>query len=403
MNALLDIARPNDVQGVQDVLIAANERRQTVEARGGGSKDAIGSATAAELILQTGGFDAVVDYDPAELVLTAGAGCSLAKIEALLDASGQMLAFEPMDYGPLLGGERGRATLGGVLAGNVSGPRRLSAGAARDHFIGLEAVSGRGDVFKAGGRVVKNVTGYDLPKLLGGSWGTLAVLTTVSLKVLPKPRMAATVAVHGLSDQAAAELMSACVGSAAPVTSAAHLPAGMARGIGALIGVEDAITLLRLEGVEPSARAGGEIVRRLADGGDLIDGLDTTSLWKDLRDVAPFVGRESVVWRISAPPADGWRIVAALASLGGEAIYDWAGGLIWLSLPGSDEASEPEVRRAVAAVGGHATLIRAGEAVRSRVAVFPPEAPGLAALSARVRTAFDPAGVLGPRHRLAGT
>jgi glycolate oxidase FAD binding subunit len=403
MPATLDMARPRTLEEVQDLILEANATGSTVEVRGGGSKAGIGRPEPADLLLETRRLDAVIDYDPAELVLTAQAGASLAGLEKTLARNRQMLAFEPMDYGPLLGAPRGRATLGGVLAGNVSGPRRLTSGAARDHFLGLEAVSGRGDVFKAGGRVVKNVTGYDLPKLLGGSWGTLAVLTAVTVKVLPRPRAAATLVVEGLSDQAASSVMSACLGSPAPVTAAAHLPAGLAQSIEVLEGVDGSVTLLRLEGIEPSIRSGFEILRGLLRAGELLSFKKTETLWRDIRDVAPLVDWPGAVWRISAPPGDGWRVVEALRPLQGAAFYDWGGGLIWLGVPASVDASAPMVRRAAVETGGHALLVRASPEVRAKVDVFQPEPAGLAALSARVRAAFDPNRVLGPRHRLAGT
>ncbi|CAN5347695.1 glycolate oxidase subunit GlcE [soil metagenome] len=402
MSKTEQLARPESVDALQDIILEANADALAIDVAGGGSKALIGDPGPGDVALSTRGFGAVVDYDPAELVLTAGAGVSLAEIEALLDASGQMLAFEPMDYAPLLGAPTGQATLGGVLAANVSGPRRLTAGAARDHFIGLAAVSGRGDMFKAGGRVVKNVTGYDLPKLLGGSWGTLAVLTEVSVKVMPKPRSSATLVTHGLSDETAAQVMSGCLGAPLCVSAAAHFPAGLAANLPGLEGASGAVTLLRLEGVAPSIASSVHGAYDLAGWEQQLGEAETAALWRAIRDVAPFAGGEDVVWRISAPPADGWRIVAALSSLGGRAFYDWAGGLIWLSLPPANDAHAPAVRRAVAVFSGHATLIRASPLVRAAVAVFQPEAPALAALTARVKAAFDPAGVLNPGRRLAG-
>jgi len=390
MTGVIDTVQPRDLKDVEEAIGAANGRLLTVEIRGGGTKADIGRPEAADLILDMGGFAAVIDYDPPELVLTAGAGTPLATIEDLLARSGQQLAFEPLDLGPLLGGAARRATLGGVLATNACGPRRPFAGAARDHFLGFEGISGRGETFKAGGKVVKNVTGYDLPKLLGGSWGTLAALTSVTVKVLPRAKASATLILRGLDPIAAVKTMNEAMGAPAPVTGAAYLPAGLESS-----GLEGPAVVIRLEGVEASVAAGLSILPQ----GDVLDGAATTALWAAVRDVGPFVGRPGIVWRLSVPPSEGAKVLAQLGKVG-EAFLDWGGGLVWLLAPQSFESS---VRRTVAEVGGHATLIRAPAEVRAEIATFQPEAPALKALSSRVRFAFDPNGVLGPRHRIAGT
>ena len=263
---------------IVDALAWAGEKKARLEVRGAGSKAAIGRPIEADLVLDTSRLTGVLDYAPAELVLTARAGTRLAEVEALLADAGQMLAFEPIDYGPLLGGQPGAATLGGLIASNASGPRRLTAGAARDHFLGFMAVSGRGEAFKAGGKVVKNVTGYDLSKLMAGSWGTLCVLTEVTLKVLPRPQTCATVLVRGLSDAKAARAMSLAVGSPADVSGAAHLPAGVAAR--AALGAE-AVTALRLEGFGPSVAARIlTLTEKLAPFGEpaLLDAPETVAL-----------------------------------------------------------------------------------------------------------------------------
>ena len=392
------------MSGAADILAAASEA-QIVEAvawanadgkriavRGAGTKAGVGRPVVADLTLDVSGLSGVIDYAPAELVLTAWAGTPIADIEALVDGAGQMLAFEPMDYGPLLGGAAGAATLGGIIAANASGPRRLKDGAARDHFLGFQGVSGRGVPFKAGGKVVKNVTGYDLPKLLAGSWGTLAVLTEVTLKVMPKPQTAVTLVMTGLADTDAARAMSVAMGSPADVSGAAHLPAG-------------SVTLLRLEGFGPSVAARAKrLTERLAPFGavSMRDAAETATLWRSIRDVAVFAGDKRPVWRITSPPMSGPPIVAAIRSeIDCEAFYDWAGGLIWLAAPVSDDAGATVIRRLAAPMGGHATLIRASAEVRAAVAPFEPEPAALAALSRRVKTSFDPANVLNPGRLFA--
>ena len=397
MTVIANSLKAQSAAEVLDAVIWAGENARRIEVRGAGTKAAIGRPAAVDLILDVSGLSGVVDYAPAELVLTALAGTPLAEVEAILAGAGQMLAFEPMDHGPLLGGPAGETSLGGVISANASGPRRLKDGAARDHFLGFQAVSGRAEAFKAGGKVVKNVTGYDLSKLVAGSWGTLCVLTEVTLKVLPRPETAATLVLRDLGDADAVRAMSLAVGSPADISGAAHLPRGLtartALGRGSA-------TLLRLEGFGPSVAARAEALRTLlAPFGPLsrLDADETHTLWRFVRDVGPFADDVRPVWRVSVPPMRGPAVLEALrAEVPCEGFYDWAGGLIWLALAPADDAGEAIVRRAIQAQSGHATLIRGPASVRARVAVFEPEAPALAALSQRVKAGFDPLNLLNP-------
>jgi glycolate oxidase FAD binding subunit len=247
-----DLLKPRDAKDVEAAVQWALADGKTLEVIGRGTKRGIGRAAQWDLSLDLSGLSGVTLYEPEELVLSAKAGTPLAEIEALLAAHNQELAFEPMDYGPLLG-TSGGGTIGGALAANLSGPRRIKAGAARDHFLGFTAVSGRGETFKSGGRVVKNVTGYDLCKVLAGAWGTLAVMTDVTVKVLPRAETEETLLVLGLDDAAAAKAMSATMGSANDVSGAAHLPAAVASRL-TQGGAGRAVTALRLEGVAALTR-----------------------------------------------------------------------------------------------------------------------------------------------------
>src|SRR5215813_64753 len=246
---MTDTLKPRDVKDIEDTVQWAVGNEKALDLIGHGSKRAIGRPAQSDLTLDLSGLTGVTLYEPEELVLAARAGTPLAEIEALIAAQGQMLAFEPMDYAPLLGGPSGRATIGGVLAANLSGPRRLKAGAARDHFLGFSAVSGRGESFKSGGRVVKNVTGYDLCKVMAGSWGTLAALTEVTIKVLPRPETEQTLLIRGLDPARAVEAMTLAMGSACDVSGAAHLSADVAARSPEIAG--GAVTALRLEGFAP--------------------------------------------------------------------------------------------------------------------------------------------------------
>ncbi len=404
------ILNPRDAKDVEQAIQWALAHGKTFEVAGRGTKRAIGRAAQWDATLDLSGLSGVTLYEPEELVLSARAGTALAEIEALVASRHQQLAFEPIDYAVLLGGETGAGTIGGTIAANLSGPRRIKAGAARDHFLGFSAVSGRGETFKSGGRVVKNVTGYDLCKLLAGSWGTLAAMTDLTVKILPRAETEETVLVLGASDAAAIKVMTTAMGSFADVSGAAHLPATAAARVTETASAQAAVTALRLEGVAPSVAERKAILQSLLAPFGSLGSLDepaSRALWRAIRDVAPFAaaGPSATrdLWRISTAPAQGAALAAELARVTDlELIYDWAGGLIWAALPASDDAQAPLLHAAAANHGGHATLIRAPAAVRAKVDVFTAEEPVLAALSKRVRDGFDPHGMLNPGRMWAG-
>jgi glycolate oxidase FAD binding subunit len=404
-----DSLHPRTAEDVRAIVSDAAAAGTPLEVRGAGTKRTLGRPVQARAELALDGLAGIVDYEPEELVLSAGAGTPLALIEAALAPKRQCLAFEPADYGALLGREPGGQTLGGVIACNLSGPRRLKAGAARDHFLGFTAVSGRGETFKAGGHVVKNVTGYDLSKLLAGSWGTLAVMTEVTVKVLPAPEKTRTVLVYGLDEAAATKLFAAALATPHEVSGAAHLPARIAarsdvpyvRDAGA------AVTAVRVEGPGPSVEHRCTALRLLLGAQGPVEELHSMNsrrLWAEIRDAALIAKpAERPVWRLSVPPASGASVGTRLcALLGAEACYDWAGGLVWLAVPPAADAGAGAIRAATAEAGGHATLIRAPYDVRAAVDVFEPQNAALAALQRRLKEQFDPAGILNPGRMYAG-
>ena len=392
---------PTTADEVLSTVAWAVAEETPLEIVGHGSKRAIGRPLQVAHTLDLSKLAGVTLYEPEELVLSAKAGTPLAEIEALLSQSGQQLAFEPMDYGPLLGQPAGRGTIGGVLAANLSGPRRIKAGGARDHILGIHAVSGRGEAFKSGGRVVKNVTGYDLSKALAGSWGTLAVATDVTFKVLPAAEGETTLALRGLLDEQAAAAMAAAMGSSGEVSSAAHLPEGVAGGMlaGALGG--EPATLLRLEGFGPSVAYRADLLKGLFRDVPAIDEIGTEQsrrLWREIRDCMPFAdGSDKPVWRVSVAPSAGHQLALALRMHAPASVfYDWQGGLLWIRMEGG-EAEADMLRDLIRRCGGgHATLVRASPAIRAAVPVFEPQQGALAALSARLRAEFDPKGILNP-------
>jgi glycolate oxidase FAD binding subunit len=390
---------------VKDALADATP----LEILGRGTKRDLGRPFQAGRRLETSALTGVTLYEPGELVMSARAGTPMAEIEALLRENRQELAFEPPDLGKLLGGEMNAQTIGGVIAGNLAGPRRIKAGAARDHFLGFHGVSGRGEIFKSGGRVMKNVTGYDLSKLMAGSWGTLAVLSDVTVKVLPAAEKTRSVLVLGLTPDDAVKAMTAGLQSAHDVSGAAHLPASLATHstVTYVSGASASVTALRLEGTPGSVEwRCAELTKQMAGFGAVeeLHSMNSAKLWRELRDAAFLVApRDRPVWRLSVPPQAGARAVAAVArAIDATWFMDWGGGLIWLSVsPGGADAGASVVREAVGDAG-HATLYRAPADLRAQVPVFQPQAPALAALTARVKDSFDPQRILNPGRMYAG-
>ncbi|MGV8936380.1 MAG: FAD-binding protein [Allorhizobium sp.] len=372
---------------------------------GGKTRNGFGNAVAADATLRSTGLSGISDYNPAEMVLTARSGTPVAEIEAALAESGQMMAFEPIDHRGVMGTE-GQPTIGGIFATNASGPRRIITGAARDSLLGVRFVNGRGEIVKSGGKVMKNVTGLDLVKLLAGSHGTLGFMTEVTFKVLPRPKTQATVVISGLADEAAAQVMAVAMALPVEVSGAAHLPQTVRWRFLASRLPEGEATVLRLEGLEASVAVRVEKLKAaMASFGPvtILDPEDSATLWREIRDVLPYAdGGAKPVWRVSVAPSEGHRLVAALRlEAGVDAFYDWQGGLVWMRMEADPEVQT--LRRMIRALGGgHATLMRASDAVRAVTPAFEPQAPAIALLSSRVKSKFDPAGIFSPGHMTIG-
>ncbi len=391
----MTVEKPHTPQEAAELVAAALTADAPLEIIGTGSRRALGRPVSADRMLDMSGLTGISLHEPEELVLTAAAGTPLAEIEAALAEKGQMLAFEPPDFSHLLGGvEQGRGTLGGMVACGLSGPRRIRTGAVRDHVLGFAGITGRAEIFKSGGRVMKNVTGFDLSKLICGSWGSLAVLTEVTLKVLPAPEATATLRFRGLDARRAVRLMTAAMRAPAEVSGAAHLPAD--------VHPDGSLTCIRLEGFAPSVMARAEMLKGLlAEFGtpEMMEDAESRIFWGKIRDVAPLADdRQAFVWRICCPPAQGGEVAETLREmiLESRLFLDWAGGLIWLAVPPSAHASAEMVRGAISGTGGHAMLFRAPEDVRHRLPVFHPQPEPLAEVTARIRAAFDPRDILNP-------
>ncbi len=385
--------RPEDVAGfVEEAL----QSRTPLSIRGLGSKALLGRPVVAARVLDLSHLTGITFYEPEDLVLSARAGTPIAEIDDLLAARGQELAFEPMSLAALYG--TGAGTIGGAYMTNLSGPRRIKAGALRDFVLGVTAVSGRGELFKAGGRVVKNVTGYDLARGLAGSYGTLAVATEVTLKVLPRAEASTTLVLEGLEPARGVAALCEAMGLPVDVSGAAHMPPVAA----GRLGFATAVTVLRLEGIAPSVAARFErLAASLKPFGapEKLEAAASEALWRAVRDVAPLAEpRDAVVWKVSVMPEAGPRVGEAVARVHPcEALYDWSGGLVWLALAPCPGAGAKVIREAIASNGGgHATLFRAPTETRAEIPVLEPRAEALADLSRRLKAQFDPLGILEP-------
>jgi len=365
---------------------------------GNATKEKMLRPVQAARMVSTRELNGITLYAPKELVLSAGAGTPLVEIQRTLAESGQHLIGEPPDLSILLG-TPGEQTLGGVVAANLSGPRRVAWGAMRDHVLGVRAVNGMGELIRSGGRVLKNVTGLDLCKLLTGSHGTLAVLTEITLKVLPAPERTGTLVLRGQAPDAAVASLSAALGSPYGVSGAAYLPEVAARRVG-LDGA--AAALVRIEDFAPSVAYRLERLRQELGMGDLLDDVTSRDLWRHVGNAVPLEANGGAVWRVSVRPSRGPGVLAALeAAFGARCFLDWGGGLVWIAGPATEEA-HAAVEAAAGAAGGNWMLVRAPDALRVAVAVVPDEAEALARIGARVKVALDPRGILNPGRIRAG-
>jgi glycolate oxidase FAD binding subunit len=380
-----------------EIIAQARADKRTLGIEGGGTRAGLGRPVACDGVLSTRKLTGVTLYEPAELVISARAGTPLAAIEATLAEKGQMLPFEPVDYRGVFG-THGEPTIGAVAACNISGPRRIQTGAARDALIGVRLVNGRGEAIKSGGRVMKNVTGLDLVKLVCGAHGTLGLLTEVTFKLLPKPPAEASLVLDGLDDAQAIRAMSIALSSPFEVSGAAHLPAGPHGG---------ATTLLRLE---RDADSLDYRARRLADLLGMVGAVrrigaeDSRAQWRDISQAALLTKAHGpAIWRLSLPAHNAARCMADIsASLGARYFYDWAGGLVWLAVVPGEDAGALRVRHATAEAGGYATLVRAPDDLRARVDVFPPLGAALMKITAGIKASFDPDAILNPGRMYAG-
>lgn len=383
MNCPAEVLTVADAADLRAAVADAAADGRRLRIRGGDSRRGALGEIAADAVLDLSALNGVIAYEPGELVLRVGTGTPLLEVQLLLAQNRQHLAFEPQDLAGLLGGAPGTGTIGGVVASGLAGPRRVAAGNVRDHLLGFEGVSGRGEAFRGGGQVIKNVTGYDLPKLMTGSWGTLAALDQVTLRVLPQPAYALTLSVEDLDDDAALATLRTALGATSDITGAACLP-------------RDRRALIRLEGFQDAVRENLQMLQALLGARApmrVIEDQASQAIWQRVGEVWDFQGDARAVWRLSLPSTCAAAVVARLRQARSlEAVYDWGGSLVWLATEASADVATA-VREVAGAAGGHAWLFRAPPALRARVPAAHPQPAALQALSVRIKKGFDPLGV----------
>lgn len=406
-----EVFKPENADEVCSIVKDALDNRQTLELMGQGTRRALGRPVLADSIMDLSALNGIQVYEPEELVMVVAPGTPMSELARTLADHNQQLSFEPPDYGPLWGLPSGQGTVGGMVMTGRNGPRRLMAGGVRDYVLGVKGVNGFGEFFASGGRVVKNVTGFDLPKVLAGSFGTLCAATELTLKLLPKSPDAATLVIFGLDDgQAIRAMTKALTETSVPVSSAAHLPAPIAR-LSRVKSISNAnsATLLRVEGFGPAVTAGMEGLKAVFGTSRellVLDKNDTDLLWREVADASCFAETDLPLWRLSVPPSEAASIMSRLnAVLPGRYFFDWAGGAIWIEAPASEDAGASLIRGTLDRIlvgDGHATLIRASSDLRATIAPFQPLSPVLAAIEDRLRKQFDPVGIFNPGRMYGG-
>ena len=399
---------PDTVEELAYLVAEAADTRTPLEVMGRGTKREVGRPVQYGAVLSTENLTGIQLYEPSELVLVAGAGTPIAQIEQALTEHDQEMPFEPIDLGPVLGFGRGQGTVGGMVATNFSGSRRILSGSVRDHVLGVQAVNGSGETIRAGGRVMKNVTGYDLSRALSGSWGTLAVMTEVALKVLPAPREVRTVLCFGLADPNGIEALCLAMGTPFEVSGTVHMHAELAERLSdqEIANAGASVTAIRVENFPASARYRSSRLKQMLQAyapALELDTLRSRAFWDEIKTLKMFQKAERPLWRISTVPTAAAKLVHNLArKIDVRVLYDWSGGLVWLETPPISDAGAVEIRRNLAEIGGHATLIRAEAPARAAIDVFQPLDKPVMALTASLKRAFDPVGILNPGRMYPG-
>jgi glycolate oxidase FAD binding subunit len=378
---------------VIEAVMAARARATTIEIVGAGTRRDFGRPVEATDMLDVSAISGIVTYEPDELVITAKAATTIAEIADAIGRTSQRLGFDPADWGPLFAAPAHAATIGGVVSASACGSARVRYGEARDHLLGYRAVNGLGESYKAGGRVVKNVTGFDLPKLMCGAMGTLGVLTEVTLRLVPATRLSMTLLACNVAPDAGFDLLRCAWTSAFGPTGLAYIPGSMSASFPEIGGIGAGAALIRIEGARAALdekRTGvGALMPSIA-----LENVEDEDIFRAIGDGRAFVHSKADIWRVVVPPLAASLCAEEIGSA--TWLADWAGGLLWIGVQPDDDEAATHIRFAALAHGGHATLMRGGASLRRRVPVFQPLNPALAALTKSVKAAFDPLGIFNP-------
>lgn len=376
-------AAPTTESAVREAVLDAKAQDVTLRIAAGKTRRDIGRPVQSSIDLDVSNVAGITRYEPGSLTLEAKAGTTIEDISAALETENQMLAFEPMDHRVLLD-TKGAPTIGGVVAGNISGPRRFLAGACRDFLLGVRFVDGNGRILKSGGRVMKNVTGLDLTKLSCGAYGTLGVITEVAFKTLPKPEKSATLQFIGLDEAQAVKLFCKATSTPFEVSGAAW---------------QNDVAMLRVEGLSSQVEYRLSKLKSLFKDtpSSVLQGEVHQVLWTGIKDVHCFGGTSDTVWRLSLRPTDAPEVIkAAREHLHAAAMIDQGGAVVWLAIPNGLPEQAIQIRGYIKQGHGYATLVRGSEELRGSISPFQPLAPRLADFSEQLRHQFDPSGLLNP-------
>ncbi len=404
---VIDIVNPVNEQDLVALVSETGGAGAALEVCGRGTKRDIGRPMEVSQAVELSRLRGITLYEPGERVIRAQAGTPLKLIRDALGANDQELAFEPVDLGVLFGNKPWQGSIGSVFAANLSGARRISAGAARDHFLAVRAVNGRGEVIQSGCQTLKHVAGYDLCRGLAGSWGTLAIMSEVTMHVMPKAQEIRTVFLRGLEDTVAIEAMSTAMGTPFEVSGSVHLGPALISRLSD-VGFSDGtpVTAIRLEALETTIDARATSLMTLLEpygGAEQIEHEASEIFWSELQDLKFLSPTAKALWRLSTAPSDAPRLVSLISrTTDCLAAYDWSGGLVWLEIPELSDAAATEIRHVLSEIQGHATLLKAPQDLRAVVDVFQPPEPYVAALTKRLKQAFDPNGVLNPGRMFPG-
>jgi glycolate dehydrogenase FAD-binding subunit len=407
-NLLDSVLRPAADWELASFLGEATASQTAVEIIGGHTKRQFGRPRYGESAISTHILRGIRSYNPVERIITVQAGCLVADLERELAEHGQMLGFEPVDMAAVFGDEVGGATVGGVICSNLAGSRRIAVGGVSDNLLGVKAVAGTGEVFHSGGAVSRGAAGIDLKRIMTGSWGTLAALVEVSLRVHAMPEDTRTIVLFGLSEEIAVEAMSSALLTSTGVTGTIHLEPNIAARLWSeeLREPGQSVTALRLENrSKVSAKRLDDLKDALRAYGEMLvlENDQSLGLWHELRQLRVLPSSNKPLWRISAIPSKAFQVVTAIRRyMSVDAVYDWSGGLIWLEVPESADAGATEIRRVMASTGGHATLVRAPDEVKATINVFEPMHSGVELITKRLKEVFDPAGILNPGRMYDG-